>query len=159
MEEIGNSQMLVVMHKHPCKEKELFDMRVQLHRKNMKYLWYSHRVSFFSCRVWGLYILKRILQTTYTIEMKIFSMMVTVWMCYWDNYTNFFQLSLLIVKFYSPKLKSCNIFKLIQLIISKGACTLWAVLQAGKQTGSKACTITRVIYESVHTVSRQQCQQ
>jgi len=44
MEQVEKSKMLVMFHQHPCTESDRMDMRVQFHRKDMKLLWYSHRV-------------------------------------------------------------------------------------------------------------------
>ncbi|KAF2364988.1 hypothetical protein FHG87_004246 [Trinorchestia longiramus] len=41
-EEIEAGQMLVIVHLHPCNSEELFEQRVQLHRNNMKYLYYPY---------------------------------------------------------------------------------------------------------------------
>lgn len=42
--EVEAGPMMAVFHRHPCSADDLFDMRVQIHRSNMKYLYHNTKV-------------------------------------------------------------------------------------------------------------------
>ena len=45
LEMVEAAEVVVVVHRHSCNSEDLFDMRIQLHRNNMKYLYYNNAVS------------------------------------------------------------------------------------------------------------------